>query len=164
MFWRRFGCKRKVKPTDFEKNPQPTKKVANRIRLEDGWFEAPEICGYSALHYWLRKPLEADGSPRSLEKVVKGIDEGTPLLGLRAPACPREVHLAMEAMCARAEIPATTLDQRLKNLPCRDTMYSVPKDFVDALRGGYISINLPPPLGMRWMSVAGAWRLRRLGG
>ena len=44
MFWRRFGCKRKVQPTDFVKNPQPTKKVANRIRLEDGWFEAPEIC------------------------------------------------------------------------------------------------------------------------
>ena len=29
MFWRRFGCKRKVNPTDFEKNPQPTKKVAS---------------------------------------------------------------------------------------------------------------------------------------
>ena len=27
--WRRFRCKRKVNPTDFEKNPQPTKKVAS---------------------------------------------------------------------------------------------------------------------------------------
>ena len=67
MLRRGCGCKREVNPTDFEKNPQPTKKAASDPA---GLREVkPPEKGYIAdLHYLLRRPLKGEGSQPSVDK------------------------------------------------------------------------------------------------
>ena len=86
--WRRFGCKRKVNPNDFEKNPQPTKKVASDTAgLKE--VEPSEKGIVAGLHYLLRSPLKGDDFEEPGKKPLLLFLHGS---GERGPLDGTELH------------------------------------------------------------------------
>ena len=86
------------------------------------------------------------------------------VLGARGTNVPLEVHQEMEALALAGKVPVTSLQQRERNKGTSKSTYGVPPAFTAALKHGYLSPNLPAPLGMRWRCHAGTWRLSPLGG
>ena len=97
------------------------------------------------------------------EAKAEASEAGANILGRRDDDCPAEVHQRMVALAAQGDIPRTTLAQRRR---CRQTtaQLGVAKHMVDAKFYGYVHPNLPPPRGMRWKCLAGAWTLAPVGG
>ena len=86
------------------------------------------------------------------------------ILGQRGARVPEQVHQTMEQWCLSGKIPKSTLTQRERQRAVTNTHYEIPAPLAPALRHGYISPNLPPPQGMKWVCKAGTWRLRHRGG
>ena len=83
-----------------------------------------------------------------------GIPVASPL-GKCAKGVPPDVHERMEEACLAGGIPVTTLKQRLRNRCKRFRVIS--GLLAEAAMHGYISPNLPPPAGLKWVCRAGEW-------
>ena len=75
-----------------------------------------------------------------------------------------EAHGRTQALRRTGAVPSTTLEQRGRNVLKSSTTYGVPQELREALTRGYLSPNLPLPLGFRWKGRAGNWWLVSQGG
>ena len=82
------------------------------------------------------------------------------------PSTPPEERAGFQERIQRGELPKTTPEQRRRNRMVPNTEYGTPPAFTSALRCGYISPNLPHPVGYRWHLVGPSkWMLKpQLGG
>ena len=84
-------------------------------------------------------------------------------LGRPADDVPSAVHEQMLEMAQSGRIPCTTLAQRERNRR-HASNYRVPNELELCFQYGYISPNLPPPAGVKWVCRAGEWTLVPRGG
>ena len=108
----------------------------------------------TSLDAGLESPFRPSAPPSNPDNIT---------LGRRATDVPAAFHEQMLQMARRGQIPSTTLAQRQRNRR-HASNYRVPVDLELAFQFGYISPNLPPPAGVRWVCKAGEWTLVPRGG
>ena len=81
----------------------------------------------------------------------------------RGANVPLTLHERMSEMASQGLLPTTSLHQRERNRRTGSD-YRVPTQLQEALEHGYISPNLPPPAGLKWVHKAGEWTLVPRGG
>ena len=123
-----------------------------------------------AIESWDSVVDPADVVDRDANRGESGASSSTSFVpGLPADAKPGDTlaaqHAEMMNMIYMGWLPKTTEAQRLKyTMKKSSSSYRVPPGMEFAFLHGYVSPNLPPPRGYKWLCKGGKWILLQLGG
>jgi hypothetical protein len=142
---------------------------ARRLALQDSappQLEPAPPRREPAPHQLEPAPPSLEPAPRQLEQCILCTPTWTCALhdlGDRGDV-PLEVHDRMEELARRGGIPCSTPGQRRRHRGTSGSEYGVPPALREALRLGYLSPNLPAPIGLCWKVRGGKWALVPNGG